>query len=241
MTTLFVAAFVLGLVFNAAPGAVFAETIRQGVRGGYRPALAVQLGSLVGDALWAILGLVGIGLLLQLDALRWPIGAFGVAYLFWLARDSWKVADQEFTVAPSDAASVAGVPKSALRSGILLSISNPQNVAYVAALGTAMGSIGVHKPTAADYGVFFAGLMAASVAWSFICAALVDRLFARAGNGWAKLTYRLCALAFVALALGTLRDLLSTPEPVDAAKRPVVAAPAKGDARTPSVFRTTLS
>jgi chemosensory pili system protein ChpE len=51
MLTLFLAAFMLGLVFNAAPGAVFAETIRQGVRGGFRPALAVQCGSLVGDAL----------------------------------------------------------------------------------------------------------------------------------------------------------------------------------------------
>ncbi len=227
MTTLFVAAFLLGLVFNAAPGAVFAETIRQGVRGGYRPALAVQLGSLVGDALWAILGLVGIGLLLQLDALRWPIGIFGVAYLLWLARDSWKAADQEFTVAPSDAASVGGVPKSALRSGMLLSISNPQNVAYVAALGTAMGSIGVHKPTATDYAVFFSGLMAASLAWSFICAALVDRLFARAGSGWARLTYRLCALAFVALALGTLRDLLNGPEQAAVTERPAISAPAK--------------
>ena len=70
MTTLFISAFLLGLIFNAAPGAVFAETVRQGVRGGYRPALGVQLGSLVGDALWAVLGLVGIGLLLLLDWLR---------------------------------------------------------------------------------------------------------------------------------------------------------------------------
>ncbi len=228
MTTLFVAAFFLGLVFNAAPGAVFAETIRQGVRGGYRPALAVQLGSLVGDALWAILGLVGIGLLLQLDALRWPIGIFGVVYLLWLARDSWKAADHEFSIAKPDSDGDSVVPKTALRSGMLLSISNPQNVAYVAALGTAMGSMGVHNPTAADYGIFFTGLMAASVAWSFICATLVDRLFARAGNGWAKMTYRLCALAFVGLALGTLRDLLNAPEAVDITQRPAISAPANG-------------
>lgn len=223
MTTLFISAFVLGLVFNAAPGAVFAETIRQGVCGGYRPALAVQIGSLVGDALWAILGLVGIGLLLQLDALRWPIGILGVAYLLWLAYDSWKAANQEFLIAKSDGD--FAVPKTALRAGMLLSITNPQNVAYVAALGTAMGAMGVHKPTATDYGVFFSGLMLASVAWSFICAALVDRLFARAGSGWARVTYRLCALAFVALALGTLRDLLNAPEPVDSTKLPGVSAP----------------
>jgi hypothetical protein len=30
----------------------------------------VQLGSLVGDALWAVLGLVGVGILLQLEWLR---------------------------------------------------------------------------------------------------------------------------------------------------------------------------
>ncbi len=223
MFTLFISAFVLGLVFNAAPGAVFAETIRQGVRGGYRPALAVQIGSLVGDALWAILGLVGIGLLLQLDALRWPIGILGVAYLLWLAYDSWIAANQEFLIAKSYGDSA--VPKTALRAGMLLSITNPQNVAYVAALGTAMGALGVHKPTATDYGVFFAGLMLASVAWSFICAALVDRLFARAGRGWAKLTYRVCALAFIALALGTLRDLLNAPEPVNSTKLPGISAP----------------
>ncbi len=58
--SLFGMAFLLGLIFNAAPGAVFAETIRRGVDGGYQPALAVQIGSLAGDAAWAILGLAGI-------------------------------------------------------------------------------------------------------------------------------------------------------------------------------------
>ena len=60
MLTLFTAAFLLGLVFNAAPGPVFAETVRRSLRGGFRPALAVQIGSLVGDALWAVLGLAGV-------------------------------------------------------------------------------------------------------------------------------------------------------------------------------------
>ena len=59
--SLFGMAFLLGLIFNAAPGAVFAETIRRGVDGGYRPALAVQIGSLAGDAAWALLGPAGIG------------------------------------------------------------------------------------------------------------------------------------------------------------------------------------
>lgn len=221
MTTLFISAFFLGLIFNAAPGAVFAETIRQGVRGGYRPALAVQLGSLVGDALWAALGLVGIGLLLQLDWLRWPIGICGVAYLLWLARDSWRAAGVEFAISGGD----ANAKKSALRAGVLLSVTNPQNIAYWAALGSAMGAVGVHEPTTADYATFFAGFMLSSIVWSFFCAAVVDRVFARGGQQWAKATYRLCAVAFVALALGTLRDLIAPAEPVPARARSEVHAP----------------
>jgi chemosensory pili system protein ChpE len=203
MTTLFISAFLLGLVFNAAPGAVFAETIRQGARGGFRPALAVQIGSLVGDATWAVLGLVGIGLLLQLEWLRWPVGLAGAAYLLWLAVDSWRAASQEFSV--GEAGEVQR--KRALRAGVTLSLTNPQNIAYWAAMGSAMGAVGVQQPTSADYAVFFAGFMVSSVAWAFFCAAVVDRLFKRAGARWARVTYKLCALAFVALALGSVREL----------------------------------
>lgn len=98
MTTVFLTAFGLGLLFSAAPGAIFAETVKVGVRGGFRPALAVQVGSLVGDALWAVLGLAGVGVLLQFDALRVPTGLAGVAYLLWLSWDSWREADSPFAV-----------------------------------------------------------------------------------------------------------------------------------------------
>jgi chemosensory pili system protein ChpE len=204
MTTLFLSAFFLGLIFNAAPGAVFAETIRQGVRGGFKPAFAVQIGSLVGDALWALLGLVGIGLLLQLDALRWPVGLAGAAYLLYLAWDSWKAASQEFSVELRDA---SPSQKSALRSGVVLSVTNPQNIAYWAAMGSALGAVGISEPTSKDYAIFFAGFMASSILWCFVCAGLVDRVFRRAGIRWAKLTYKLCAIAFLLLALSSLRDL----------------------------------
>jgi chemosensory pili system protein ChpE/L-lysine exporter family protein LysE/ArgO len=204
MTTLFVSAFLLGLIFNAAPGAVFAETVRQGARGGFGHALAVQLGSLVGDATWAVLGLVGVGLLLQPAALRLPVGLAGAAYLAWLAWDSWRAASVEFAVS----ASAAARRKHALRAGMLLSITNPQNVAYWAALGSALGAVGIREPQVADYVVFFLGFMVSSVAWAFVCAAIVARLFRGAGAAWVRLTYRLCAAAFLALALSSVRALV---------------------------------
>ncbi|WP_425055493.1 LysE family translocator [Pseudomonas abyssi] len=207
MLTLFLTAAALGLIFNAAPGAVFAETVREGVRGGFRSALAVQIGSLVGDATWAILGLAGVGLLLQMQALQLPIGIAGVAYLLWLSWDSWSAASQEFSV--EDVAAPTNTRR-ALRAGVLLSITNPQNVAYWAALGSAMGAVGVVDPGFGDYGLFFAGFMASSLLWCFVCAGIVDRVFRNAGQRWAKLTYRLCAIAFLLLALSSLKGLVQS-------------------------------
>ena len=218
MLSLFTTAFLLGLVFNAAPGAVFAETVRQGLRGGFRPALAVQLGSLVGDATWAVLGLMGIGLALQWEALRWPIGLAGAAYLCYLSWDSWYAARQVHEV-HSAANTTQFRP---MRAGMLLSLTNPQNLAYWAAMGSAMGAVGVVQPNSLDYGIFFSGFMAASLLWCFVCAALVDRIFRRAGATWARFTYRLCAVVLLSLALSMLRDL-SQPTGQDAlGSQPVV-------------------
>ncbi len=215
MPTLFLSAFFLGFIFNAAPGAVFAETIRQGLRGGFKPALAVQVGSLVGDALWAVLGLAGVGFLLQLNFLRFPIGIAGVIYLLWLAWDAWQEANKEFGIETN---SVSNDHKRALRSGVLLSITNPQNIAYWAALGSAMGAVGVTDPTAQHYSTFFAGFMVSSFIWSFVCAGLVSKVFGKARVSWAQLTYRACAVAFLVLALSSLRnlwDLYTTPQHLD--------------------------
>ena len=154
---------------------MFAETVRQGVRGGYRPALAVQLGSLVGDALWAVLGLVGIGLLLQLDWLRWPIGvrARCICRGLPVMRGGLRAWSSWWPAMP--------VSRSARRRGPACCSRSPtRRTLPWAALGSAMGAVGVHEPSATDYGIFFAGFMVSSVVWAFVCAAIVDRLFARA-------------------------------------------------------------
>lgn len=236
MLTVFLAAFGLGLLFSAAPGAIFAETVKVGVRGGFRPALAVQIGSLVGDALWAVLGMAGVGLLLQLEELRIPIGLAGVAYLLWLSHDSWREAGTQFAV---DVNGARESTRQAARSGVLLSITNPQNIAYWAAIGSAMGAIGIAEPSMVDFGIYFAGFMSSSIVWAFFCAAIVDRVFRRAGIRWATLTYRACAVAFLLLALSSLRDVLSTnrrndtAEPRSAIERTTVPLYFQSQARAP--------
>jgi chemosensory pili system protein ChpE/L-lysine exporter family protein LysE/ArgO len=205
MLRILATAFALGLVFNAAPGPVFAATVRQGVRGGFRSALAVQIGSLAGDALWALLGLAGVGLLVRFESVRIPIGIAGVAYLLWLAWDAWRASRHELMVAERSGGDTG---HTALRTGILLSVTNPQNGGYWAALGSALGAVGVPEPGVRDYTAFFTGFMLSSLVWAFLFAAIVDRVLGRARIHWARMTYRLCAILFLALALASLKELL---------------------------------
>ncbi|MFK7965378.1 MAG: LysE family transporter [Burkholderiaceae bacterium] len=207
MLTLFFAAALLGLIFNATPGPILAATIRFGIRDGFRPALAVQLGSLAGDALWALLGLAGVGLLLQIDWLRTPLTLAGIAYLLWLAMDAWRDASR---LDAGTLESSAHLPGQAFRSGMILSVTNPQNLAYWAAIGSALGSLGVSDPSFTDYTVFFAGFMTSSVLWCFVCASLVNRLFSGAGVRWIRLATRSCAVAFVVLAILSMRHFYLT-------------------------------
>ena len=217
--TLFITAFILGLIFNATPGPVFAETVRQGVRGGFRSALAVQLGSLAGDVVWAVAGLVGVGLLLRLESLRTPISIASVVYLLWLARHAWQASRGEFSVRSTDDDIDH---QQAMRSGVLLSLTNAQNVAYWAAIGSALGAMGVKQPTGFDNVVFFAGFMTSSTLWAFVVAAFVDRVFCRLTVHWARLTYRACAIAFLMLALSMLRQLSVSSQRTPATQAPRV-------------------
>ena len=203
MIQIFSVAFLLGLIFNAAPGAVFAETIRRSMTGGFREALILQLASLTGDVLWAILGLLGIGVLLQSPSLQLPIAIAGSAYLGYLAWESWKTAD-----APAENSFIAKGTMSAVRAGVILSTTNPQNIAYWAALGSSFATIGIANPQPADFVLFFAGFMLSSILWCFFCAAIVNKLFGSAATRWKIWTYRICALAFLYLAFGTLNEAI---------------------------------
>lgn len=204
MISVFVSAFVLGMVFNASPGAVFAETVRRGSAGGFRHALAVQVGSLLGDATWALLGLAGIGLMLQTNWLRWPVGIAGAGYLTWLAWQAWQSRD---AMRDSFASGSTSMPGSPLGSGALISLTNPQNVVYWAAIGGALVSAGVSKPEPADYAIFFAGFMVSSVIWCFLFAAVVGRAFQNRSR-WTHFVNELCAIVFLSLAALSVYNLL---------------------------------
>ena len=200
----FIQAFILGLLFNAAPGVVFTETIKRGVSGGFFPALYVQIGSLAGDSLWAVLGLLGIGVLLNIEILKYPLSIVGIIYLVYLAYDSLissNIKYEKIIISKT-------INNNALRSGIFLSITNPQNIAYWAALGSSFGALGISDPQTYHYFIFFFGFISSSILWCFICALAVDKIFKYTNSVIKKYIFRICAVVFLYLAIGTLYNLI---------------------------------
>ncbi len=200
----FIQAFILGLLFNAAPGVVFTETIKRGINGGFFPALYVQIGSLAGDALWAILGLLGIGILLNIDILKYPLSIIGIIYLIYLAYDSFissNIKYEKIVVSKS-------IKNNALKSGVFLSITNPQNIAYWAALGSSFGALGIAEPQTSHYFIFFFGFISSSILWCFVCALAVEKIFKYTNSVIKKYIFRICTIVFLYLAVGTLYNLI---------------------------------
>ncbi|MEZ4734102.1 MAG: LysE family transporter [Caldilineaceae bacterium] len=168
MSTLILSSMLLGIAFCAPPGAVTAEAIRRGVARGFHAALGIELGSLIGDALWAMIALAGLAVLVQNDTARLGLGAVGVYFLLKLAwgalYDAWQ----------------GGMPhpravnaQNDFFTGAALSIGNPWAVAFWLGVGASTITNAVAQPETIHFVVFFLAFMAAATLYAFLMAALI--------------------------------------------------------------------
>lgn len=200
----------MGLAFAAPPGAVTAETLRRGVRGGFPLAFGVQLGSLIGDATYALLALAGLAAIAQNVALQMTLGAAGALFLLYLAWASFRSAR---TADPSiQARSAVYLPASgsgrkrlAFLSGMTLSLTNPWAIIFWLSLGGALASLGLTDPSSEQVAFFFASFMLGSVVWAFVLSLAIARV-----RRWiSPLVFRLVSIA-CGLALGSFGVLAAS-------------------------------
>jgi chemosensory pili system protein ChpE len=146
------------------------ETIRRGLRGGFGPALRVQLGSIIGDMTWCSVALLGLAPLAQVAWLRVALGVVGVALLVYLGgmgiRDSFKM-----PIALT--APVTETKSGSFRSGMAISMANPMAVGYWLSVGGALVAAGVAGSTPAQTASFVAGFLGGTFAWAFVMALAV--------------------------------------------------------------------
>src|SRR5258705_8277022 len=136
MLTTALAGLLMAISFSAPPGPVAMETIRRGLGGGFRPALAVQLGSIIGDFTWCGLALLGLAPLVQVAWIRTLLSVAGVGVLLYLGVAGLR----EAAARKAATSAVEGTPShaSAFRSGLVISMANPMAVAYWLSVGGAL-------------------------------------------------------------------------------------------------------
>ena len=169
----------VGLSLCATPGSCTARALQRGLEGGFRPALCVELGSLVGDASWAALALTGLAVLLSNTLVRVPVGVAGVLLLLYLAYGSVRSAlrPTAAVVVGSVGTSRSGTAGRDLAIGARISLGNSLNLATWLGVGTGLlwRTHGTSRGPLASATVF-AGFMLVCVARSFLMAGAASTL-----------------------------------------------------------------
>ncbi len=169
MEILFISAFALSISFAIQPGVIGFEALRRGIAGGWGAALRVELGSLVGDGVWAALALLGASVLFQNRFVTLLLGLFGSALIMRYAWDAWRASRQDV-----DFAAAGDARGNHFVAGALLSLSNPQNITAWLGMSGAIIGLGFLDPQPIHLLVFFSGFMIAQVCWCFFFATVVE-------------------------------------------------------------------
>ena len=198
--SLAISSFILGIVFCAPPGIITAETIRRGFARGFRPALLVQFGSLVGDSTWSLIALTGLAFLVQNRTAQVLLSVVGMGIMIKLAWDALKSAGTSDEAPASGPASEYGD----FATGAVLSLSNPFNIVFWTGIGATAFSGIPEGPQLSHFVIFFVAFMTGAFLWCFFMAGLVAwgrRFITSAFFRWVNLACGL-ALGFFALQLG---------------------------------------
>jgi threonine/homoserine/homoserine lactone efflux protein len=198
--SLAISSFILGIVFCAPPGIITAETIRRGFARGFRPALLVQFGSLVGDSTWSLIALTGLAFLVQNRTAQVLLSVVGMGIMIKLAWDALKSARTSDEAPASGPASEYGD----FATGAVLSLSNPFNIVFWTGIGATAFSGIPEGPQLSHFVIFFVAFMTGAFLWCFFMAGLVAwgrRFVTSVFFRWVNLACGL-ALGFFALQLG---------------------------------------
>ncbi|MFN3575744.1 MAG: LysE family translocator [Tabrizicola sp.] len=117
------------LALNLTPGADFMFCLGQGLRSGWRPAMAANFGIATGGMVHTLLAALGLGALVAahpaaFEAIRW----LGVGYLLWLAIAALRASPfaREAQVAPT-------TPAVAFWQGLMVNLLNPKVILFILA------------------------------------------------------------------------------------------------------------
>jgi chemosensory pili system protein ChpE len=203
MIGLIIAACVLGFVYSAAPGAVNTEALRRGLKRGFMPSFSVQLGALLGDLLWAVVGLTGAALVFHFLAVQIILGIAGVAFLLRMAWMSFLDARKPIDLTQSETKEQRD-----FLTGIVFSLANPFGIAFWGGIGGGFATHIAGMPLVDKLVLLFVGFAAGAFAWCVGISALVAWSRKFIGEKILRGIFTVSSLAMAYFALEMLWTLL---------------------------------
>jgi threonine/homoserine/homoserine lactone efflux protein len=202
---------VLGWSVAWPPGPINAEIIRRGLARGFSSACAVGLGAAAGDALWALLVVLGAGVLFVSAAARLVLAALSTLLLLILALLFLRGAARSFAAWRAGEAVAPPRAFDSTRAGFVLglglALSSPWNIAFWLAV------IGRAEAMAAGLTggiVVAAAVIVGAVAWVVVLSSLVVlmRLHSQSG-AWEVVAKGATGLLMLYFALTGIARLLA--------------------------------
>lgn len=203
MTGLIVTACVLGFVYSAAPGAVNTEALRRGLKRGFMPSFSVQLGALLGDLVWAVVGLTGVALVFHFLAVQIILGIAGVAFLLRMAWMSFLDARKPIDLTQSETKEQRD-----FLTGIVFSLANPFGIAFWGGIDGGFATHIAGMPLIDILVLLFVGFAAGAFAWCVGISALVAWSRKFIGEKLLRGIFTLSSLAMAYFALEMLWSLI---------------------------------
>ncbi|CAB3782906.1 LysE family translocator [Pararobbsia alpina] len=160
---LFLNALLIGFCIAAPVGPIGMLCIQRSLSGGFRPGIATGLGAACADAVYGLLGAVGVaGIVMRFPVLTDFLQIGGGAFLVWLG----------WTIFRSRARRDAPVPvvasgRRAFASTFVLTLSNPMTILSFVAMFAALGA-SVSSSSAGAWlapAIMVTGVFAGSAAW----------------------------------------------------------------------------
>lgn len=210
---LFVSGFLLSLSLCLEIGIVNIALINTALSSGMRAAMQLGLGSCVGDLFYAVLSLLGIGLLLQFDWLRWSIAWGGLIILLYLAWDAARAVmrDRSGAAAAADTSTMPAPapiePRRLFARGVVLSLASPTSIIWFTAVGGSV--IAQHNPhSSAGLLALFSGFFAGGFSWCLFITGLSAHGGRALGDRFRRLCNAVSAVLFAYFALRIVLGLL---------------------------------
>jgi threonine/homoserine/homoserine lactone efflux protein len=164
----FISSFGLSLTLWATPGAVTTEAFRRALMRGVYAVLFILIGSLVGDAFWAIATYFGAAFLVQHTFARLILGAIESLIQLSLAWQTLKDAWGKSALSSSEKTHHCD-----FITGALLSLTSPFTVTFWLTINATTSSAIRSTTHGIDMFFFFVSFLLAAILWGLLLSVLV--------------------------------------------------------------------